>query len=54
MTVNNLPGNVDIFSELAKELFINVQNMDKEANGEANLYYNTISYLKDIETNLNT
>ena len=54
MTLDNLPKNRKIFYELIIELFINAKKVDKRINGEENMLYIKLPYLREIEKNLNT
>ncbi len=53
MTVDNAPGNLKIFYDIIIELFINIKKIDKKMNGEKKMLFNKLTFLKDIEKNLN-
>ena len=54
MTLDNLPKNRKIFYDIIIELFINAKKVDKRINGEENMLYIKLPYLREIEKNLNT
>ena len=49
MTLDNAPGNMDIFNELVTELFIAVRDADTLKNGEEKALYKRLSITKKIE-----
>ena len=53
MTVDNAPGNLKIFYDIIIELFINIKKIDKKMNGEKKMLFDKLTFLKDIEKNLN-
>ena len=53
MTLDNLPKNLRIFYEKIIELFINAKKTDKRINGEENMLYIKLPYIREIEKNLN-
>lgn len=53
MTVDNAPGNLKIFYDIIIELFINIKKIDKKINGEKKMLFDKLTFLKDIEKNLN-
>lgn len=54
MTLDNLPENLKIFSDLMIELFINVKKVDKRINDEENMLYIKLTYMREIEKKLIT
>ena len=54
MTLDNLPENLKIFYDLMIELFINVKKVDKRINGEENMFYIKLPYMREIEKKLIT
>ncbi len=53
MTLDNLPKNLKIFYDINIELFINAKKVDKRINGEENMLYIKLPYMREIEKNLN-
>lgn len=53
MTVDNAPGNLKFFYDIIIELFINIKKIDKKMNGEKKMLFDKLTFLKDIEKNLN-
>ena len=53
MTIDNAPGNLKNFYSIIIELFITVKKIDKKLNGEDNMIYSKMNYLKEIDKNLN-
>ena len=53
MTIDNAPGNLINFYSIIIELFIAIKKIDKKLNGEDNMIYGKMNYLKEIEKNLN-
>ena len=53
MTVDNAPGNLKIFYDIIIELFINIKKIDKKMNGDKKMLFDKLTFLKDIEKNLN-
>ena len=49
MTLDNAPGNLQIFDDLISELFIAVRAMDTEKNGKEHALYTKLPYMKNIE-----
>jgi hypothetical protein len=49
MTLNNTPGNLEIFHNLTTELFIAVRDADISKYGEEKALYKRLPYTKDIE-----
>ena len=54
MTLDNFPKNLKIFYDIIIELFINAKKVDKRINGEENMLYIKLPYIREIEKNLNT
>ena len=54
MTVDNAPGNVNIFYEILRDLFSQVKSIDEKANGPDRMIYGRHAYFKEIEKNLST
>jgi len=53
MTLDNLPENLKIFHDILLELFINVKKADRKLNGENNMLYPKLPYMREIEKKLN-
>jgi len=53
MTLDNLPENLRIFHDILLELFINVKKADRKLNGENNMLYLKLPYMREIEKKLN-
>ena len=53
MTIDNAPSNLKIFYDIIIELFLNIKKVDKKLNGENNMLFNKLNYLKEIEKGLN-
>jgi hypothetical protein len=49
MTLDNAPGNLEIFNELVTELFVAVRDADTLTNGEEKALYKKLSVTKKIE-----
>ena len=49
MTLDNAPGNLEIFNELVTELFIAVRDADTLKNGEEKALYKKLPFTKKIE-----
>ncbi|UCB47288.1 MAG: hypothetical protein JSV25_07730 [Spirochaetota bacterium] len=49
MTLDNAPGNLDIFNDLVTELFIAVRDADTQKNGEEKALYMRLPITKKIE-----
>ena len=49
MTLDNAPGNLDIFNDLVTELFIAVRDADTQKNGEEKALYKRLPITKKIE-----
>jgi hypothetical protein len=48
MTLDNLPENLKIFHDILIELFINVKKADRKLNGENNMLYPKLPYMREI------
>ena len=53
MTLDNLPENLKIFHDILIELFINIKKADRKLNGENNMLYPKLPYMREIEKKLN-
>ena len=54
MTVDNAPGNVQIFHDILNSLFMQVRKIDAQLNGRDRLVYGRHAYFREIEKNLGT
>lgn len=52
MTLDNAPGNMEIFHDLITELFMAVREADTLKNGEEKTLYKKLPYIKEIEQTL--
>jgi hypothetical protein len=53
MTMNNAPGNVNVFFDLISSLYVTLKRIDREKNGEEKALYSKMEYVKEIEKLLN-
>ena len=54
MTLDNTPANLQTFTSLVTDLFINVKKVDKTKNGEENALFKKLGFIKDIQEKLNS
>ena len=53
LTLDNMSVNLNIFYDIIRELLANLKEIDKRINGEKNMLYQKLSYLKDIQEEVN-